>query len=152
MDHFVSITYFRPIVAVMVWALLSACQSVGAFREERLSGQKAIILGTWNCTFKIGQKIIPTDKFQYRFSKNSLLQSDLQIGDSRVVTKGTWRIDKGSTLLFPGKKDITTRNLKTGASKIERVGQTTAFDLSVLTANRLTFSSKKSGKTASCRR
>ena len=152
MDHIIPMKCFRPIVGVIVGALLSACQSVGAYREERLSDQTTTILGTWACTFKIGKKIIPTDKFQYRFSKNNLLESDLQIGDRRVVTKGTWRIDKGSTLVFPGKKDIMTRNLKTGASKIERVGKTAAFDLFTVTANRLVFSSKKSGKTASCRR
>ena len=152
MDHIVPMKCFRPIIGVVVAALSSACQSVGAYRAESLSGQKRTILGTWNCTFKIGQKIIPTDKFQYSFSKNNLLQSDLQIGGTRVVTKGTWRIDKGPTLLFPGKKDIMTRNLTTGVSKTERIGKTAKFELSMLTANRLIFSSKESGKTASCRR
>ena len=65
----------------------------------------------------------------------------MQIGNSQVVPKWTWRIGKDSTLIFPGKR-IMIRDLKKGTSKIERIGKI-AFDLSTLTANRLVFFSKE---------
>ena len=94
---------------------------------------------------------IPTDKFQYSFSPNGSLKSDLQVGNSRVVTKGVWMIVKAEQLVFPGQKSITTINLKTGTSKSQRTGKTTSFDIKTLSSKRLLFFGK-GGKIASCKR
>lgn len=152
MHYLAQMKCFRPIIGVMVSASLSACHSVGASRAENPSIQQKTILGTWNCVFSAGQKTIPTDQFRYTFSRNNTLTSDLQIGVKQVVTRGTWRIDQASTLVFPGKKDITTRNLKTGDVSNGRIGKTTIFEIVDLTSNRLVFSAKEGNKVASCRR
>jgi len=152
MHHIAQVKCFLPIIGVLVGVSLSSCNAAGAFKAKNLTEQQITILGTWNCIFKIGQKTIQTDKFQYSFLKNNTLKSDLRVGGRRVVTLGVWRIDQASMLVFPGKKDITTQNLKTGSLKNERLGKTSIFNIEVLTSNRLVFSSAKRGKTASCRR
>ena len=152
MHHIAQVKCFLPIIGVLVGVSLSSCNAAGAFKAKNLTEQQITILGTWNCIFKIGQKTIQTDKFQYSFLKNNTLKSDLRVGGRRVVTLGVWRIDQASTLVFPGKKDITTRNLKTGDVSNGRIGKTTIFEIVDLTSNRLVFSAKEGNKVASCRR
>ena len=152
MHHIAQVKCFLPIIGVLVGVSLSSCNAAGAFKAKNLTEQQITILGTWKCIFKIGQKTIQTDKFQYSFLKNNTLKSDLRVGGRRVVTLGVWRIDQASTLVFPGKKDITTRNLKTGDVSNGRIGKTTIFEIVDLTSNRLVFSAKEGNKVASCRR
>ena len=152
MHHIAQVKCFLPIIGVLVGVSLSSCNAAGAFKAKNLTEQQITILGTWNCIFKIGQKTIQTDKFQYSFLKNNTLKSDLRVGGRRVVTLGVWRIDQASTLVFPGKKDITTRNLKTGDVSNARIGKTTIFEIVGLTSNRLVISAKKGNKVANCSR
>lgn len=141
----------HPIATAVVVASLLTFSSSEAFGVDKVSEQRKLILGTWNCIFQSGGKTVPTDKFQYSFSPNGSLKSDLQLGGSRVVTKGVWMIDKATQLVFPGQKSITTVNLKTGATKSERRGKTTSFYIKTLSKKQLLFVGK-GGKIASCRR
>lgn len=142
---------FHSMTAAIVVASLMTFISSEAYGEDKVSEQRKLILGDWNCIFKSGGKTIPTDKFQYSFSPNGSLKSDLQVGNSRVVTKGVWMIVKAEQLVFPGQKSITTINLKTGTSKSQRTGKTTSFDIKTLSSKRLLFFGK-GGKIASCKR
>ena len=141
----------HSMTAAIVVASLMTFISSEAYGEDKVSEQRKLIQGTWNCIFKSGGKAIPTDKFQYSFSPNGLLKSDLQVGNSRVVTKGVWMIAKAEQLVFPGQKSITTVNLKTGTTKSRRTGKTTSFDIKTLSSKRLLFFGK-GGKIASCKR
>ena len=141
----------HPIATAVVVASLMIFSSSEAFGADKVSEQRKLILGTWNCIFQSGGKTIPTDKFQYSFSANGSLKSDLQVRSSRVVTKGVWMIDKATQLVFPGQKSITTVNLKTGATKSERRGKTTSFYIKTLSKKQLLFVGK-GGKIANCRR
>ena len=141
----------HSMTAAIVVASLMTFISSEAYGEDKVSEQRKLIQGTWNCIFKSGGKAIPTDKFQYSFSPNGLLKSDLQVGNSRVVTKGVWMIVKAEQLVFPGQKSITTVNLKTGTTKSRRTGKKTSFDIKTLSSKRLLFFGK-GGKIASCKR
>ena len=151
MIRLTQIKFSHSITVAVVVATLITFSSSEAFGADKVSEQRKLILGTWNCIFQSGGKTIPTDKFQYSFSPNGSLKSDLQVGSSRVVTKGVWMVNKATQLVFPGQKSITTVNLKTGATKSERMGKTTSFYIKILSKKQLLFVGK-GGEIASCRR
>ena len=151
MIRLTQIKFSHSITVAVVVATLITFSSSEAFGADKVSEQRKLILGTWNCIFQSGGGVIPTDKFQYSFSPNGSLKSDLQVGSSRVVTKGVWMVNKATQLVFPGQKSITTVNLKTGATKSERMGKTTSFYIKILSKKQLLFVGK-GGEIASCRR
>ena len=151
MIRLTQIKFSHSITVAVVVATLITFSSSEAFGADKVSEQRKLILGTWNCIFQSGGEVIPTDKFQYSFSPNGSLKSDLQVGGSRVVTKGVWMVNKATQLVFPGQKSITTVNLKTGATKSERMGKTTSFYIKILSKKQLLFVGK-GGEIASCRR